>query len=252
MDLSGRHVLVTGGSRGIGAALGRAFAAAGARVTLVARGADELRRTADRIGANPLVGDVRDADGLLARADELAPVDVLVHNAGLDRTGEFADLSAEDLRDLYAVNALAPAELSRQALPSMTRRGAGRLVFVSSLSAQVSLPGLTAYSAAKAAVSQLAEGLRAELRGSGVGVTLVELGPVRTGMYEAVQEHPPAARAFGRLLTMRAMRVVDPDEVGRAVVDACRADRDSVVLPRRGRAQVALARLPQRLANLVR
>lgn len=251
MNLTDRHVVVIGGSRGIGAALGRAFTSAGSRVTLVARGAEQLRSTAETIGASHVVADVGAPADLIDRVARIAPVDVLVNNAGVDRTGAFGDLSAQELNDIYAVNAIAPAELSRQVLPSMVSRRTGRIVFVSSLSAQVSLPGLTAYSAAKAAVSQLAEGLRREVRGSGVRVTLAEFGAVDTGMYQAVQAYPPAAAAFRRLLSTRTLRLLTADEVAGAVVTACRADHDSVVLPRRARAQVALARMPQRIGNLL-
>jgi short-subunit dehydrogenase len=195
MDLAGKHVVITGGSRGIGAAMAGAFAAADARVSLVARDERLLRQVAERVGAAWLVADVTDPGGLIERAQRTAPIDILINNAGLDHTGAFTELSAQRLGELYAVNALAPAELSRQVLPTMLSRGSGQIVFISSLSATVSLPGLTAYSASKAAVSQLVPGLRAELRGSGVQIILAEIGPVVTGMYDAVRSHPTAARA---------------------------------------------------------
>jgi short-subunit dehydrogenase len=249
MDLADRHVVVTGGSRGMGAEFGRAFAAAGARVTLLARGEAELRAVATDLGVGYLAADVSDASGLGERLEEIAPVDVLVNNAGLGTSGELADFSAPDLRRLYEVNALAPAELARQLLPGMQARANGRIVFVSSLSAQVALPGLTAYSATKAAVSQLAEGLRRDLRGSGIGVTNVELGPVETGLYDDATSYPPTRDAFNRLIRVQILRKLTPAEVASAVVRACRKDRDRVVLPRRSRSQVLVAHLPQTLAN---
>jgi len=251
MDLAGKHVVITGGSRGIGAAMASAFAAADTRVSLVARDEQRLRQVAEPIGAAWLVADLADPGGLIDRAQRLAPIDILINNAGLDHTGAFTELSAPRLGELYAVNALAPAELARQALPAMLARGAGQIVFISSLSATVSLPGLTAYSASKAAVSQLVPGLRAELRGSGVELILVELGPVATAMYDAVRSHPPAARAFDRLLTTRTLRLLDESEIAAAIVEACRHQRRNVVLPRRARPQTGLARLPQRLADLL-
>ncbi|HVT65616.1 MAG TPA: SDR family oxidoreductase [Mycobacteriales bacterium] len=249
MELTDRHVVVTGGSRGMGAAIGKGFAAAGARVTLLARGENELAKVAADLGVGHLAADVTAAAGLAERLEAVAPVDILINNAGLGTSAELEDFSAEDLRRLYDVNALAPAELARQLLPGMRARASGRIVFVSSLSAQVALPGLTAYSATKAAMSQLAEGLRRDLRGSGVGVTNVELGPVDTGLYDEATSYQPTRDAFNRLLRVQMLRKLTPDEVADAVVMACRKDRDRVVLPRRARSQVFVSHLPQSLAN---
>jgi short-subunit dehydrogenase len=249
MELTDRHVVVTGGSRGMGAAFGRAFAEAGARVTLLARGEAELSKVAADLGVGYLVADVTAADGLAQRLEAVAPVDILVNNAGLGTSAELADFSATELRRLYDVNALAPAELARQLLPGMRARGTGRIVFVSSLSAQVALPGLTAYSATKAAVSQLAEGLRRDLRGSGVGVTNVEPGPVDTGLYDEATSYQPTKNAFNRMFRIGLLRKLDAAEVADAVVRACRRDRDRVVLPRRATAQVVASHLPQWAAN---
>lgn len=249
MELVGHHVVVTGGSRGMGAAIGKAFGAAGARVTLVARSADELAKVAADIGAEYLAADVTAPDGLGDRLQQIAPVDVLVNNAGVGTSAELADFSATDLRRLYDLNALAPAELTRQVLPGMKARADGRIVFISSLSAQVGLPGLTAYSATKAAVSQLAEGLRRDLRGTGVGVTNVELGPVDTGLYGEATAYEPCRDAFDHMLRIRMLRLLSSDEVARAVVRACHKDRDRVVLPRRATAQVVSSHLPQWIAD---
>ncbi len=253
-DLTGQHVVITGGSRGIGAAMGHAFVRQQATVTIVARDRQRLERTAAEIGASFVQADLGDADGLRdlpAELERSGPIDILIHNAGLAETGAFTDLSAARLHELYAVNAVAPAELSRMILPAMLERGTGRIVFVSSLSANVSTPGLAAYAATKAALSRLAEGLRNELRGTGVTVTLVEIGTVRTDMYDAIRENPPAARALDRTLASHTVRLLDADEVANAIVTACRRDRGHVVLPRRARTQTTLAHLPQRIANLV-
>lgn len=249
LRIAGAHVAVVGGSRGVGRALGRAFAEAGARVTLVARDPDRLATAAKEIDAGAVVADLadeREVRGLVARLEDVAPVDVLVGNAALDACGPFDELGHDPLRELFAVNVVAPALLCRDVLPGMRRRGRGRLVLVSSLSAHATLPGLTAYSATKAAVSRLGEGLRTELRGSGVGVTVVETGPVATDMYATIRRHPSTAAAFDRLLATRAVRLLDPGEVAEATVGAVRRGTGTLVLPRRARAQAALARLPER------
>ncbi len=254
MQLRDTHVLVTGASRGIGRSLASALAGSGARLTVVARGREALEAVAGETGAVALAADLsspEQLEGLVERAEQLtrAPVDVLVANAGVGTGGRYEEMSAEELRGLWSVNAVAVAELARQALPGMLSRRRGRLVFVSSLSAEVTLPGLTAYSASKAAVSQLADGLRSELRGTGVGTTLVELGPVTTDMYDLAHSHPPTAAGFDRARRLGLLRDLTPPEVAAAVVRAVERDRDTVVLPRRARLQWGLSRAPQRVSH---
>jgi short-subunit dehydrogenase len=249
VDLAGRHVVITGGSRGLGAAMAREFASADARVTLVARTERALAEVAVETGAAYVVADLRSPDDLIARLEQDTPIDVLVNNAGIDEIGSFVDIDAATIRDVFTINAIAPAELARQAVPGMVARGGGRLVFISSLSAQVAMPGLAVYSATKAALSQLAEGLRVDLAGTGVGVTSVEIGTIATDMYESIKAYPAGGAAFARMIRLGFLRLLRADEVARAVVTACQKDKGSVVLPRRARTQVALGHLPQRVTN---
>jgi short-subunit dehydrogenase len=251
VKLEGAHIAITGGSRGIGAALASAFAKRGARLSLVARDESRLRRTADVLGARAIVADLRDPEDVIARLEDIAPVDILVNNAGIDATGALTDLSAAALRDLIAVNVTAPVELARQQIPAMAARGSGRIVFVSSLSGQIALPGMTAYSATKAAITRLAAGLRTELSGSGVAITLVEIGTVDTEMYSAIRGNPAAQAALRRLFASRGLRLLRVEEVAAAVVRACEKDRGHVVLPRRAWAQSAMLQLPQRVVDAV-
>jgi short-subunit dehydrogenase len=252
LDLTGRHVLVTGGSRGIGRGLAEAFAQRGAKVTILARTEGPLREAAEQIGAEWIAADVADPGQLEKIGERAGNVDVLVNNAGYDAVGRFTELSADELRQLWDINVVAPADLARQVLPGMIERSSGRIVFISSLSAEVALPGLGAYSAAKAAVSQLAEGVRADVRGTGVGVTLVELGAVATEMYAGVRDNEATAKAFDRVHRLQMLRELKVDEVVRAVVRAVERDRDAVVRPRRGRLQYSMARMPQRVARFMR
>src|SRR3954454_8528280 len=121
-DLTGRHVLLTGGSRGLGLEMAQEFARAGASLTLVARGRDALEKAAADVGGRALAADLAnesDVEGLVQRAEKLAqaPVDVLVLNAGIDSSGDFADLTAEQLRQLWLVDVMAPTELLRPGGP---------------------------------------------------------------------------------------------------------------------------------------
>ena len=255
IDLQGKHVLLTGGSRGLGLAMAGEFARAGASLTLVARGREALEKAAADVGGRALVADMADADtvnGLVAKAAALAgtPVDVLVLNAAIDASGEFADMSAEDLRQLWLVNAAATSELLRQAATDMAGRG-GHVVVISSLSAQVAMPGLVAYAATKAAVSQLVMGARTHLARDGITTTLVELGQATTDLYAEAREHEPTARAFDRANRLGLLRDLSPDEIARAVVHAVQRRKPVVVLPKRARMQSVMARLPQMAADRI-
>src|SRR5215207_5634380 len=195
MELSGSRVLVTGGSRGIGEALARRFGAEGARVALVARSAAAIDQLAAELGGTAHAADLTDprqVGGLVERIEaEGGPVDVLVNNAGMEGGGTFDDETAEDLEHLFRLNLLTPAELTRQVLPGMLRRGRGHLVNISSLAGCAVFPGMASYSSSKAGLSQLTAGLRADLRGTSIGTTLVELGPIPTEMLDRVEGCEP-------------------------------------------------------------
>jgi short-subunit dehydrogenase len=234
--------------------MAQAFARAGADLTLVARDEATLEKAAADVGGRALVADLTDrvqVTTLLDRAEKQAgrPIDVLVLNAGIDVNGPYADLSSDDLQQLWQVNLAAPAELIRQAQPSMTARRSGHIVAISSLSAQVAMPGLASYAASKAALSQLVMGVRRELRGAGIGTTLAEIGQATTDMYTTLRDYPPAAAAFDRATRLGFLRELKPDEVADAVVHAVRRDKPKVVLPRRARLQSLLAHSPQVIAD---
>ena len=256
MNLDGSHVLLTGGSRGLGLAMAHEFSRAGARLTLVARGRDALEKAAADVGGRSIVADLADpadVDGLVDRAEKVAEtgVDVLVLNAAIDASGPFADVTASAMRDLWQVNVLAPTDLIRQAHPLMAARGRGHVVAISSLSAQVAMPGLAAYAATKAGLSQLIMGIRRELGRDGIRTTLVELGQAVTEMYAVARTHEPTAVAFDRANRLGLLRDLQPDEIARGVVRAVAKDKQLVVLPRRARLQTLLAHAPQVVADRV-
>jgi short-subunit dehydrogenase len=253
MELSGAHVLITGGSRGLGLAMAQEFAGAGASLTLVARGREPLEKAAAEVGGRSLVADMAnpdDLDRLITRAAELAgtPVDILVLNAAIDASGEFSAMTAAEMRELWMVNAAATSELVRQAALDMRGRG-GHIVVISSLSAQVAMPGLVTYAATKAAVSQLVMGVRRQLAKDGIRTTLVELGQATTDLYAQARNHEPTARAFDRANRMGMLRDLSPQEIATAVVGAVRRDKQVVVLPKRARASSFLAHAPQMVAD---
>jgi short-subunit dehydrogenase len=254
VNVSGRRVLITGASRGIGESTARAFADAGARVALVARSEEPLAKLAAELGGDAYPVDLANTaaiGGLFDRIETDGPVDVLVNNAGVELAGRFADTDAAAIDALFRINLLAPAELCRQALARMVPRGRGHIVNVSSLAGVAAVPGLTPYSASKAGMSQLTAGLRTETKGKGIGTTLVELGPVATGMLERVHDYGPTARAFGRGARLRVLVDLDPDRVAAAIVDAVRRDRRHVRMPKRAAALMMLGEAPRRLTEVM-
>src|SRR5262249_2351134 len=153
MRLAGAVALITGGSSGIGAATARALAGAGA-CPLVA-GRDPARRSAGarQTGATPLAGGLaqpaRRQELAAAALAEAGRVDLLVSNAGVGWAGEIGELTAAKADELIAVNLLAPIHLARELAPDMTKRGAGHLVFVSSIAGATGARDEAVYAAAK-------------------------------------------------------------------------------------------------------
>ena len=255
MELSGSRVLVTGGSRGIGEALARRFAAAGARVALVARSAAAIDQLAAELGGTAQAADLTDPGqvrGLVERIEgDGGPIDVLVNNAGIEGLGAFDGQSAEEVEHLFRLNLLTPAELTRQVLPGMLRRERGHIVNISSLAGCAVFPGMASYSSSKAGLSQLTAGLRADLRGTPIGTTLVELGPIPTDMLDRVEECEPVRDSFQRLYRLHLLVDVDREVVARTVVDAVAAGRRHVRHPKRALAFPLLTEAPRRMVEVL-
>jgi len=255
MQLTGKRVLITGASRGIGEALARAFAAAGSTVALVARSEDKIRSLASELGGSAYPADLSDPAGVAGLIDRIesdgGPIDILVNNAGLDETRSFTDTTAAELRRITEVNYLAPAELCRQVIPGMLRRGRGHIVNVSSMAGSSVFPGLVTYSASKAALSHFTAGLRADLRGLPVRTTLVELGPVPTDMLARTETYGPTKRSFDRAYGLRLTVDVPRETVADKVVEAVRKHRKHVRLPARTAAFPALSEAPRRITELM-
>ncbi|MDQ1402330.1 MAG: uncharacterized protein QOG03_646 [Actinomycetota bacterium] len=249
MDLEGRRVLITGASRGIGAALAEAFRAAGAVVALAARSEGPLLALATALAGAAYPVDLCDPEavaGFIGRVEASGgPVDVLVNNAGIDSSGFYGDLASDDLERLFRTNLLAPAELIRQVLPGMIDRGRGHVVNISSMAGVAAFPGLAPYAATKAALTRLTTGLALDLAGMPVGVTAVEVGPVTTDMLANIDGYGPTAASFQRMFNIRLLRRLSAPEVAQAVVSAVQKDRPFVRLPRRAALFPAIANLPQ-------
>jgi short-subunit dehydrogenase len=213
----------------------------------------------ERSGAAPghhLVCDLADPAaraGLVARAEEKAgrPVDLLVNCAGVAGIDGLLEVTAEQLRELYEVNLQAPVELVRQVLPGMVARRRGHLLTISSGFSTFTGPGLVPYASSKAGLSHFHAGVELELRGTGIGTTLVEPGPVDTGMFAAIEAHRLTRPALHRLLALQVTRLVQPAAVARQALDAVESRRRHVVPPRRMTPALALSWIPRRTADLL-
>lgn len=220
--------LVTGASQGIGRAVARAAAARGARIGLVARGEADLRAVLHEIGGRGAVApadvSVRDqAEAAVERVTgELGPVDIAVANAGIGQYGAFVDTDPEVFERVMAVNVLGTMYVLRAVLPGMVERRRGHVVVVGSVAGRMGTPFEPVYSASKFAQVGLAESLAVELSPFGVGVSLVNPGPVDTGFFS--RRGHDYDKPFPRKVT--------PERVARAVIDAVDKGRAEQLIPR--------------------
>jgi short-subunit dehydrogenase len=243
VELGGSVVLITGGSSGIGAAAARAIAARGARVLVSGRDEDALQRVVDAcvddaaspgtIDQGPRVVDVRSltADlGSPAGCADLAEraigvhgrVDVLVSSAGIGAAGPFAEISPESIVELTQINLVAPLLLARALLPGMRQRRHGHLMMVGSIAGLTGVADEAVYAATKGGLDLFAESLRLECHGSGVGVSTVIPGVVRTAFFE--RRGVPYERRWPRLL--------EPERLAEAIVRGIERDRAETIIPK--------------------
>jgi len=191
-NLKGRTALVTGGSKGIGKAIARAFAEAGADVAICSRHESELARAAAEIGAGlsvrvvTTVADLakrNDADTLAAWAVKtLGHVDILVNNAGNNRPQNLVDTTFEVWDEILQLNFTSCMQVAKGVVPGMKERKWGRIIHLSSVMALASNPGRGLYSATKAALLAMARAHALELGPHGITVNCIAPGPIATDL----------------------------------------------------------------------
>jgi NAD(P)-dependent dehydrogenase (short-subunit alcohol dehydrogenase family) len=221
-DLQGTTALVTGASRGIGAAIARALDRAGARVALAARDRAALEAVASDLANDPVVLAVD-----LATADEarrlaarslaaLGGVDALVNNAAIAHRGPAIELDADIIDRLYAVNVRAPLLLISGLLPNMIERGRASIINLSSVSGVIGTPRRAAYAATKGAIDAATRSLAAELGANGVRVNAVAPGVVDTDLWASNKAIPGVIEQIEAQIALRRWSV--PEDVADVVV----------------------------------
>jgi NAD(P)-dependent dehydrogenase (short-subunit alcohol dehydrogenase family) len=260
--LRGRTVVITGGSRGLGFALARAFGAGGANVALLARSVDQLESAAAQLeaelGIAPLtvVCDVRRKDSVQRAVatvvSQTGRIDVLVNNAGVIHVTPFAHAQADDFADSLDTHFWGPYHTIRACLPFLARHR-GRIVNIASIGGRVAVPHLLPYTVGKFALVGLSEGLHAELAEHGVSVTTVCPHLMQTGSHRNALVRGQHAREATWFALGSSSRLValDATRAARAIVEAARARRASLTLGWPARAAVlANAVVPETSARI--
>jgi len=244
-SLTGQVALVTGGSRGLGYLLARELAREGCRVVICARDEGELTRAAaalDGQGAEVLaircdVGDREDVARMVDEAERhFGPVEILVNNAGIIQTGPVWTMTHEDFQRAMDVMYWGVVNPTLALLPGMRERRRGRIINVTSIGGKVAVPHLLPYSGAKFAATGFSEGLRAELAGTGISVTTVAPGLMRTGSYlnayySGDEEGREAAYKLFAPLSSLPLLTASGESAARAYVRAIRRGMGEYIYP---------------------
>ena len=252
IDFANTSVVIVGGSRGLGLVIAREMADEGARITLMARDADELERARNDLDARGAASvhteicDVRErgqVEHAIARIGATrGGIDVLINNAGIIQVGPFEHMSVQDFENAMATHFYGPLYAMLAALPYLKQSRVARLVNISSVGGKISVPHLLPYCASKFALVGLSEGLRVELAKYGITVTTVCPGLMRTGStYNAMFKGQHRAEfAWFHLADSAPGLTVDARRAARTIIEACR----------RGDAELIIG-LPARLAVLM-
>ncbi len=223
IELAGAVACVTGGARGIGRATAEALAARGARVLIGDLDLDLAREVASELGARAVaqsldVGDPASFARFVEVAERLGPIALLVNNAGIMRTGAFAEQTLATQHREIAINLGGVVTGMRLVVPGMLARNHGHIVNVASMAGKLTVPGAAVYTATKFAVASLSRAVRSELAGSRVTLTTILPAAVRTDLTAG--------------LDIRMVPTLGPADVAREIVASCRHGRREVALPR--------------------
>ncbi|MDQ1125022.1 NAD(P)-dependent dehydrogenase (short-subunit alcohol dehydrogenase family) [Microbacterium sp. SORGH_AS 505] len=231
LDLTGKTAVVTGSTQGIGLAIARRLAEAGAEVVINGRNEERVAQAVeslDGLGARGVAADVTTAEGAQSLVDAAGDVDVLVNNLGIFGSTPALEIDDDEWRRFFDVNVLSGARLTRLVLPGMTERGWGRVLNIASDSAIVIPEEMIHYGASKSALLAMSRGYAKAASGTGVTVNSVIAGPTHTEgvedfVYEMVDrslDWEAAQREFMRTARPQSLigRLIEPEEIANMVV----------------------------------
>lgn len=204
----GKTVLVLGGSRGIGAAIVRRFAAGGARVTFTYAGTREAaERLAEETGSKAVLTDSADRDAVIARVRDSGPLDVLVVNSGFAIFGDALEQNPDEIDRLFRVNVHAPYHASVEAARTMPQ--GGRIIVIGSVNGdRMPIPGMASYALSKSTLQGMARGLARDFGPRGITINIVQPGPIDTDANPADGPNKDLMHSF-----MAIKRHGQPEEV---------------------------------------
>ena len=234
--MASKRVLITGASSGIGEAAAKRYGASGAHVLLLARNAERLDDVAETIrraggSATPYVIDLAEANSIAETSAQIkrergAP-DILINNAGAGRWLPLVETMAEEALQMIEVPYLAAFNLTRAFLPEMLARRSGAIACITSPASYLVWPNASAYIAARHALLGFTEALRAEVKGTGIGVTLVVLGTVETPYWKNNPGSRERLPAGNPILTP----ILSPEEAAEAIFRGVEGRKRRVVKP---------------------
>lgn len=226
-DLTGETALITGGGTGLGLGMAKCLANAGAKVVLVGRREDELKKAVAEIGAAASfvshdVTQLNRAAELVGAAEKAAgsPVSILVNNAGIHLKKPAVETKPEEFQSVLTTHVCAAQALTTAVLPGMLARGHGNILFTASMASLFGIPLVIAYSAAKSAYVGMVRTLATEVSGKGVRVNAIAPGWIESPMLRKALDSDPARSA--KILGRTPMgKFGDPEDIGNAAVFLC-------------------------------
>ena len=231
MNFNEKIVLITGASSGIGHASAIEFAKKGAKLILVSRNIEKLNKISEdlkRFNVSPLVFECDVSDKTQVNKisktilDKFGSIDILVNNAGFAVYGSVYNLTIDEIESQMATNYYGMVYFVKNFLPSMIKKKSGHIVNVASVAASFGLPGIASYCASKFAMLGFSEGLKHELKGTGVGITVVSPIMVKTNFFN----HP----SF-KDMPQYSPTSLSPETVAKAIVKASNSSRLEIIVP---------------------